>query len=87
MHLLPIIAQLEILEAYERYTFISQLLTDWGVAYVEQPYKTGRNLFVQPTGKKPLLGICSHYDVVLGSPGANDNASAVAVYLAILQQL
>ena len=37
-------------------------------------------------GKKEIL-IVTHYDVVPGSPGANDNASTIAVVFDLLERL
>ena len=38
-----------------------------------------------PAGKRVLL--CAHYDVIRGRPGANDNASGVAVMLGVCRKL
>lgn len=35
----------------------------------------------------PLLIVCAHYDTVPGSPGANDNTSAIAAALALARRL
>lgn len=40
-----------------------------------------------PAGDLPLLIIGAHYDTVLGSPGADDNASAVAALLEVACQV
>ena len=46
--------------------------------------ETVSNLIVKIEGKKPdLVVIGAHYDTVPGSPGADDNASSVAVMLEI----
>ena len=46
--------------------------------------KTVSNLIVKKLGKKPdIIVLGAHYDTVPGSPGADDNASAVAVMLEI----
>lgn len=42
--------------------------------------------FSQPIGKKHLL-FSAHYDAVKNSPGANDNASSVAVLLGLCSKL
>ena len=87
MELLAIVAQLETLRVYERFDFIRQLLTNWGINFDVHTYKSGRNLLVMPVGKQSIIGVSSHYDVVPGSPGANDNASAVVVCLSVLNRL
>src|SRR3989344_8925871 len=55
------------------------------IPYETQKYKTGENI-IATIGKDPFVGIGSHYDAVEGSPGANDNASAMAVTLDILKR-
>ena len=47
----------------------------------------GMNIIVSiGSGKKEILAV-THYDVVPGSPGANDNASTIAVLFNILKKL
>lgn len=48
--------------------------------YFESGGRTVRNIEVSPQGEI-LLVVGAHYDTVPGSPGADDNASAVAVLL------
>jgi Zn-dependent M28 family amino/carboxypeptidase len=62
------------------------MLGQWGVAYKIQTYATGKNILVQSPHKNPI-GLSSHIDAVRHSPGANDNASGVAVCLEILHKL
>jgi Zn-dependent M28 family amino/carboxypeptidase len=85
MNLLPIVQQLEGKSGYERFEIIKHQLDDWHLAYTVQTYATGKNLVV-PSTLDRWIGIGSHFDVVPHSPGANDNASAIVVCLAILQQ-
>jgi len=40
-----------------------------------------RNVVALPPGPGPYTLVCAHYDSVPGTPGADDNASAVAVLL------
>jgi len=51
-----------------------------------QEYPTGINLYSE-IGNPPYIGIGSHYDVVKDSPGANDNASAIAVTIDVLRKI
>jgi Zn-dependent M28 family amino/carboxypeptidase len=46
-----------------------------------------RNLVALPEGDAPMLVVGAHYDSVLGTPGADDNASAVAVMLGVSRAL
>ncbi len=55
-----------------------------GIACHWHRYATGANL-VLPPAQRPYLAVSAHYDAVPGSPGANDNASAVAVLLGLVQ--
>lgn len=51
---------------------------------------TAENLSVELTGSNsgaPMLIIGAHYDSVAGSPGANDNGSAVATLLALAERM
>jgi aminopeptidase YwaD len=47
----------------------------------------GRNMVINASGRRdsPGLLLVAHYDSVAGSPGANDNASGVAVALAVME--
>jgi hypothetical protein len=50
--------------------------------YVENIYVT-----INPKSTLPHLVVGAHYDTFLGTPGADDNASSVAVLLQIIQKL
>jgi hypothetical protein len=51
-----------------------------------QEYATGTNLIVD-LGKPTLkIGISSHFDVIKGAGGANDNGAAIAVCLEIIKK-
>jgi Zn-dependent M28 family amino/carboxypeptidase len=63
--------------------YIESGFTSYGYAVERQTYvcygKTVFNLIAQKTGKsKEVVVIGAHYDTVPGTPGADDNASAVA---------
>jgi acetylornithine deacetylase/succinyl-diaminopimelate desuccinylase-like protein len=77
---ISIVKELEVKDKLQRHQYIRSILDAWHVSYQLQNYATGTNIFIQPT-IRPYIGIASHFDVVPGGPGANDNASAVAVVL------
>lgn len=63
--------------------YIESHLTRCGYAPVRQSYKaygqTVSNIIVEKRGARPeTIVVGAHYDTVPGSPGADDNASAVA---------
>ncbi len=63
--------------------YIESALTSYGYPVKRQTYscygKNVSNLIVEKTGsKKEAVVIGAHYDTVPGTPGADDNASAVA---------
>jgi Zn-dependent M28 family amino/carboxypeptidase len=73
--------------------YIESALTDANCSPRRQDYqaegKTCSNLEVQLTGQKfpdQIVVIGAHYDSVYGSPGANDNCSAVAANLALARR-
>jgi Zn-dependent M28 family amino/carboxypeptidase len=68
--------------------FISQRLASFGYDLIAQPYQVGeltvRNIIAERRGTDQpdrVIVIGAHYDTVVGSPGADDNASGVAVLL------
>lgn len=70
--------------------YIETTLADFGYKVKTQEFKfkdkTVRNLEVEITGislPEEIVLIGAHYDSVIGSPGANDNASGVAALLEI----
>jgi hypothetical protein len=76
----------------ERLAIIKRNIRELGVLYEEQTFLAGThaNLLVdipyKENGEKRVI-IASHYDKVRGSPGANDNASAVAVALGVARYM
>jgi Zn-dependent M28 family amino/carboxypeptidase len=73
--------------------FLEASLTDAGYTPRRQDYivegQTCCNIEAEHTGTKnpdQIIIIGAHYDTVLGSPGANDNASAVAAALALARR-
>ena len=87
MQLLPLVTYLESTSAAERFRRVTETLTAWGIPFTVQQYKTGRNIIIYPAGNKPVVGVSSHFDVVPGSRGANDNGSSIAVCLGVLKKL
>ncbi len=74
--------------------FIRRRLVDLGYEPNEQTYRVGevtcRNIAVDIPGgpdAEAIVLVGAHYDTVPGSPGADDNASAVAVLLALAERL
>lgn len=68
--------------------FISHRLASFGYEVAAQPYRVEelavRNILAERRGtERPdqVIVIGAHYDTVVGSPGADDNASGVAVLL------
>lgn len=85
MGLIQIIQELEMLSDQQRFRRIRELLNEWEVDHRIQRYESGNNIWI-PAQKRPFVGISSHFDTVPLSPGANDNASAIVVCLALLQR-
>lgn len=83
--LLETIKSLEIKTHDERFDFIAEKLEYLGIKYLVHKYDSGKNIII-PAKNRNFIGISSHYDVVPNAPGANDNASAVAVTLEILNR-
>jgi len=74
--------------------YITSELGAYGYSVREQPYdyrgKTYRNIYVEKPGVKnpdKIYVIGAHYDTVTGTPGADDNASAVAGLLELARLL
>jgi hypothetical protein len=85
MELIPIIRNLEAQTVRQRMSIIQAYLDEWAIPHRLHRYPSGNNLWI-PAKRHPFIGIGSHYDMVRGSPGANDNASAVAVTLELLRR-
>lgn len=74
--------------------FIEQEFQDLGYAVESYPYESDgtrvRNLVVEKKGSKPELScivLGAHYDTVVGTPGADDNATGVAGLLELARLL
>jgi hypothetical protein len=80
---------------YRRYTeaerdrardYLTQSLKKFGWSPTLQSFEGGINVFAQRQGTDPEAGailVAAHYDTVSNSPGADDNASGVAVVLEV----
>ncbi len=71
-------------------TYLSSQLSSMGWTPQRQPYPGGENVLATipaTMGNGKLIVIGAHFDTVSGSPGANDNASGVAVVLAVARYL
>jgi len=69
----------------QRFGYICRQLAAMNVPYLVHEYATGRNIATR-RHHVSCFGVAAHYDAVPGSPGANDNASAVAVCLELLRR-
>ena len=70
--------------------YISEKLKTFGWKSTQQPFEGGINLLAQRSGTDPAAGtilVGAHYDTVPGSPGADDNASGIAVVLEVARLL
>jgi hypothetical protein len=74
--------------------YLAKQVMDLGLQVIEHPYeiscRTAINLEVVIPGAKsdwPCLIVGAHYDTAPGTPGADDNASAVATLLEIIASL
>ncbi|MBI1847131.1 MAG: M28 family peptidase, partial [Candidatus Rokubacteria bacterium] len=75
----------------ERETAVARWLEARGVPYATHAFTsfegTGRNFSVDVGAGDRVLVLIAHHDAVPGSPGANDNAAAVAILLTLLERL
>ena len=70
--------------------YLTQSLKKLGWSPTLQPFESGVNIFAQRQGTDPKAGailVAAHYDTVPVSPGADDNASGVAVVLEVARLL
>lgn len=66
--------------------YLTQSLKKLGWSPTLEPFESGVNIFAQRQGTAPEAGsilVAAHYDTVPVSPGADDNASGVAVVLEV----
>ncbi len=70
--------------------YLSRTLTEYGWKPEVQAFEGGTNLVARQLGADTNAGtilVTAHYDTVRGSPGADDNASAIAAVLEIARLL
>ena len=70
--------------------YLAQQLTVIGWTPQTHQYNTGANLYATipaTMGNEKQIVVGAHFDTVANSPGANDNASGVAVVLAVARYL
>jgi Zn-dependent M28 family amino/carboxypeptidase len=70
--------------------FLDDAFAEIGYTPQRHDYPGGSNVFAElPAldGDAPVLVVGAHYDTVPGSPGANDNATGVAMVLALARHL
>jgi Zn-dependent M28 family amino/carboxypeptidase len=75
----------------ERARLVEAVLRARGAPVAREPYRTiegaGINLFTDVGAGPSVLILAAHHDAVPGSPGANDNAAAVGILLALRERL
>ncbi len=75
----------------ERQAMVARYLSARALPFARHPYRTfegsGENFVVEVGAGDSSLVLIGHHDAVPGSPGANDNASAVAILLALAERL
>lgn len=86
MHQLPFIHEIDGLQDHERLDRICTWLENRNVPFRLHEYATGTNAIVDLGNRQQRIGLGSHYDRVPASAGANDNGSAVAVCMDIIER-
>ncbi|MDP4011887.1 MAG: M28 family peptidase [Candidatus Roizmanbacteria bacterium] len=88
------IHQLEKRSNKDRTTYVREVLVNMGIKFSIQPFRfrllKGENIIVDhfcQSHDKNLLLLTAHTNKYFSSPGANDNASGVAVLLGIIELL
>ncbi|MBI2219538.1 MAG: M20/M25/M40 family metallo-hydrolase [Candidatus Rokubacteria bacterium] len=88
---LPLVPLLEGRSNAEREAAVAAYLELRGVPFVRHRFTTfegaGENFGVDVGRGDRLLVLVAHHDAVPGSPGANDNAAAVAILLTLIERL
>jgi len=81
-----LIKQLDGQSNINRREIITAWLEEHNVTYWKQEYLSGVNLVVDLGAGDKRVGVSSHFDRVPEAPGANDNASAVAVCFDVIHR-
>ena len=83
---IDLIKQLDNKPNHTRLEIIMNYLKEAGIDYRKQEYATGVNLVVDLGDTDKRVGVSSHFDRVQATPGANDNSSAMAVCMDIIEK-
>jgi Zn-dependent M28 family amino/carboxypeptidase len=86
MNCIDLIKSLDYKSNGKRREIIIERLTELGVEHTTHEYATGINLIVDLGSGDKRIGISSHFDRVPEAPGANDNGSAIAVCMDIIEK-
>lgn len=87
MEILDFVKRLESKTDSQRFEIITDILKEWNIDFFIQNYSQNhQNIIVQNNPNQRNIALGSHFDVVQFSGGANDNASAIAICLYILQK-
>jgi len=91
--LLDYVKQLEYKSDLERLNTIKQILKSKNIKFIEQNYTyfnfKGTNIIVDCgnlKSKKHII-LSAHFDVVPNSPGANDDASGIAILIDVIEKI
>ena len=91
--LLDYVKKLEYKSDLERLNTLKQILKSKKIKFVEQNYSyfnfKGTNVIVDVgnlNSKKHII-LSAHFDVVSGSPGANDDASGIAILIDVIERI
>jgi len=91
MTLMEYVLELEGKSDEERKDTILRILEEKGYEYDIEKFnlkgETGSNIILEIGGGKREILLISHYDAFQGSPGANDNASGIAVSMDVYRRL
>ncbi len=82
MKLLPIVKELEGFDNEKRLKALKAVLKKQRIKFSVEKYDGGENIVI---GKGNILFV-AHHDAFNGSPGANDNASAMAVLIGLAKR-
>ncbi len=91
--LLDYVKKLEHKSDLERFQTLKQIIKSKKINFIEQKYNfkifEGTNIIVDSgnlKSKKHII-LSAHFDVVSGSPGANDDASAIAILIDVTEKI
>ncbi len=91
--LLDYIKKLEYKSDLERLNTIKRILKSNNIKFIEQNYSyfnfKGTNIIVDCGNlkSKKYIILSAHFDVIKGSPGANDDASGIAILIDVIEKL